>query len=315
MITDKGIILSTSSPKSTIWCPNLPDQVGDPSQRGLKRVVGEGVVLLGAPLGSPEFIASEVKKKVAKIEDITELLPQMEDPHTEYVLLKSCLSLPKLSFLHRTVNTCQYVEHLQTFDRVNREALTRILGTPLDDQSWQQAKLPISMGGVGLRAAEDQAPAAYAASLLSSQTLVESLVGGPDVEGGVDQGEGDDLQGSLSPQLLAALSTAQGAEVVEAELVGLTQRMISFKIDQHQQQRLKEMVGEEDTREKARLASLSLPHAGDWLNCAPIKSLGLHLRPPEFVLAVKNRLGLPIYDAEGPCPVGCFTKTLFQKKK
>ena len=78
--------------------------------------------------------------------------------------------------------------------------------------------------------------------------------------------------------------------------------MISLKIDQHQQHLLKEMVGEEDTREKARLASLSLPHAGDWLNCAPIKSLGLHLRPAEFVLALKYRLGLAIYDAEGPCP-------------
>ena len=96
--------------------------------------------------------------------------------------------------------------------------------------------------------------------------------------------------------------SAQGAEVVEAELEGLTQRMISLKIDQHQQHLLKEMVGEEDTREKARLASLSLPHAGDWLNCAPIKSLGLHLRPAEFVLALKYRLGLAIYDAEGPCP-------------
>ena len=78
--------------------------------------------------------------------------------------------------------------------------------------------------------------------------------------------------------------------------------MISLKIDQEQLRRLEGMVDEDDTREKARLGSLSLPHAGDWLNCAPIKSLGLHLRPSEFVLAVKYRLGLPIYDAEGQCP-------------
>ena len=75
----RGLILSTAntvrapaSPKSTIWCPNLPDQVGDPSQRGLKRVVGEGIVLLGAPLGSAAFVASQVKKKVAKIEEVTD---------------------------------------------------------------------------------------------------------------------------------------------------------------------------------------------------------------------------------------------------
>ena len=79
--------------------------------------------------------------------------------------------------------------------------------------------------------------------------------------------------------------------------------MISLKIDQEQLRRLEGMVDEDDTREKARLGSLSLPHAGDWLNCAPIKSIGLHLRPSEFVLAVK--LGLPIYDAEGPGPAQC----------
>ena len=66
--------------------------------------------------------------------------------------------------------------------------------------------------------------------------------------------------------------------------------MISLKIDQEQLRRLEGMVDEDDTREKARLGSLSLPHAGDWLNCAPIKSLGLHLRPSEFVLAVKYSL-------------------------
>ena len=67
--------------------------------------------------------------------------------------------------------------------------------------------------------------------------------------------------------------------------------MISLKINQEQLRRLEGMVDEDDTREKARLGSLSLPHAGDWLNCAPIKSLGLHLRPSEFVLAVKYCTG------------------------
>ena len=55
-------------------------------------------------------------------------------------------------------------------------------------------------------------------------------------------------------------------------------------------------------REIARLKSLGLPHAGDWLSVTPQSALGLHLRPPEFVPALKYRLGLPIYSSEGPCP-------------
>ena len=78
--------------------------------------------------------------------------------------------------------------------------------------------------------------------------------------------------------------------------------MISAKIDQHQLHLLQADVGENEIREKARLGSLSLPHSGDWLNCAPLVALGLHLRPTEFVLAAKYRLGLAIFDKEGPCP-------------
>ena len=38
------------------------------------------------------------------------------------------------------------------------------------------------------------------------------------------------------------------------------------------------------------------------MNFAPIKTLGLHLRPAEFTLAVKYCLSLPIYTSKGPCP-------------
>ena len=62
------------------------------------------------------------------------------------------------------------------------------------------------------------------------------------------------------------------------------------------------MVGEEEERERARLLSVTLDHAGDWLNSPPIKALGLHLRAQEFVLCLKYRLGLPVYDSAGPCP-------------
>ena len=55
-------------------------------------------------------------------------------------------------------------------------------------------------------------------------------------------------------------------------------------------------------REIARMASLSLPQAGAWLNCPPPPALGLHLRRSEFVIAARFRLGMPIYDKSGSCP-------------
>ena len=110
------------------------------------------------------------------------------------------------------------------------------------------------------------------------------------------------MQGDLGPRLLAGIGEAQGEEAREADLVGLTQRQMSLKVDQQGQKQLLEGIGEDGDRERARLASLGLQHAGDWLNTAPLKALGLHLRGAEFTLVVKYRLGLPVFDTAGPCP-------------
>ena len=152
----RGLVLSTSAtvpapgrPKTTVWCPaDLSSMPEDPLQRGLLRVREPGIILLGAPLGTPQFVREVLSKKVEKVQEITSLLPGIEDPHTEFVLLRSCLALPKLMFSLRTVDTSAYQEPLIEYDRVTREALTRIMGSPLQDQQWSQATLPTSMGGL-----------------------------------------------------------------------------------------------------------------------------------------------------------------------
>ena len=66
-----GLELSTAPahPKSPFWSPQ--NQAGeaavDPLGRGLVRVKEEVVILLGAPLGSEEFVARTMEKKVRDI--------------------------------------------------------------------------------------------------------------------------------------------------------------------------------------------------------------------------------------------------------
>jgi hypothetical protein len=55
-------------------------------------------------------------------------------------------------------------------------------------------------------------------------------------------------------------------------------------------------------REMARLASLGLSHARDWLNVVPSPALGLHLRTLEFTTVAKYRLGIPLYTGAVQCP-------------
>ena len=73
-----GLVLSTAAtvpppgrPKSTIWCPGLIGGQDDPLDKGLVRVKEDGVILLGAPLGSAAFVAKAVREKVKKVRQIT----------------------------------------------------------------------------------------------------------------------------------------------------------------------------------------------------------------------------------------------------
>ena len=138
---------------------------------------------------------------------------------------------------------------------------------------------------MGLMGAEDHALAAYAASILASQPLSQTLLAR-------QLNQEREPETVLPQQVLAGLSAALGEEAREEELVGVPQRHLGVKIDLQQQQNLHNMIGAEELREKARLGSLTLPHAGDGLNTAPLTALGLHLRQSEFVLVAKYRLGL-----------------------
>ena len=72
---------------------------------------------------------------------------------------RSCLALPKIMFILHTVDTSGHQPIIVEFDRIVREALIRILGSPLGVLGWDQAKLPVSMAGLGLRSAVDHSQA------------------------------------------------------------------------------------------------------------------------------------------------------------
>ena len=284
--------------KSSVWSSSpLAPGVKDPLGCNIKQVEEAGVKLLGAPIGSPAFMAQFVKKRVEKIKSITAELPSLHQPHLEFVLLRSCLALPKIVYTLRTTDPSLLSHLLQEFDSTTREALSRICGGPVSDLSWEQAKLPISMGGLGLRAAEDHAAAAYSTSFLSSQPILRSLLHLP------EQAE----HPFLPPSILNTLTTQTGAEepMTSDSIQNYTQKMLSAKIDLHNHHTLLEnLKAAGSLREVARFLSVSLKdaHAGDWLTVPPSPGLGLLLRPSEFVAALRYRLGHPVFASDGPCP-------------
>ena len=207
-----------------------------------------------------------------------------QDAQTEFVLLRSCLSIPKVMFTLRTTDPSHHQDLWYRFDNMTRESMSRILGSPLNDLQWTQATLPVSKGGLGLRASSDHAPAAYIISLLSSQDLMERILG-------------QECPPTVSISLLDSLTHRTGSDTTISSLQGVTQREVSLQIDLHNHQLLTNHITELGvSRDIARFASLSLPNAGAWLN-----ALGLHLRPSEFIVSVKYRLGCDIFPSAGKC--------------
>ena len=299
----RGLILSTaatvsapSEPKTKLWSPlsGVGDQDQDPLNRGIPKVrAGSGIIVLGAPVGYDAFAREVLHDRIEKVRQVTELLPLLQDPHCEFMLLRSCLALPKVMFLLRALDTSRFGDLLEEFDATTRGALSKILGTPVQDLHWEQAKLPAAMGGLGLRSAFDHGPIAYATSIISAQPLIKDLLGKDEAEDPI----------SLPESLLDSISARQGEPVDTESLVGVTQKMASLKVDlRNQSLLLNHFTTEGVTREIARMASLGLPHASDWLSACPSPALGLHLRGPEFICALKYRLGVPLYGSEGECP-------------
>ena len=65
---------------------------------------------------------------------------------------------------------------MNRFDGLMREALGSVIGHPLDDKQWDQASLPVSKGGMGLRRAALHSSASYVSSIARSFPLVSEIL-------------------------------------------------------------------------------------------------------------------------------------------
>ena len=100
---------------------------------------------------------------------------------------------------------------------------------------------------------------------------------------------------------LEQLNSNLSTPLTRGEACSMRQKALSGLIEKEASLRLFNAATSE--RDKARLNCVSREGSGDWLTALPSKALGLHLRMSEFILAVRYRLGLPIFLQEGNCPM------------
>ena len=124
------------------------------------RSAGSGLRVLGSPIGRQEFIAKFCSDRVEECRGFLELLPQIPDPQSAWLLLRMCAE-PRQNHLWRSVPPglapALGLEH--TRDLLN--TLSRLVQCPLPALASAGATLPGRLGGVGLRDGTRAAKGAY----------------------------------------------------------------------------------------------------------------------------------------------------------
>ena len=253
----------------TLPCPIRLDGVKEEDQ--VKLIPTSEIQMLGVPLGSDVFTAAFVDKKLfSRLHTTIGQLVEFEDSQSALYLLRISFSIVRAVHFMRSTPLRQWKEQGARFDDLIRDAAEKILGFPMTDETYAQASLTPTLGGLGLRRTTEHADLAFSASWHESQETAAEVWDRP---AGVSE--------ELKPQKLA-----------------------SFEFDELMLQRL---ISQAPTdRERQRLRRVAQPHACGFLIGVPSEEEDGNdaiLRPRNFRTAVAYRLGVPLFKGEVTCPM------------
>ena len=120
--------------------------------------------VLRSPTGADSFCVAYCKERAAKQVDIVRRVGQLEDPQVGYYLLRFSCGAGRMTYMARTTPARLCRDGLLAFDSGVQASFTELTGFHPDALAWEQATLPVQLGGLGLRPAAGIADAAYIGS-------------------------------------------------------------------------------------------------------------------------------------------------------
>jgi hypothetical protein len=185
---------------------------------------GSGITVLGCPVDFPTttgHTAAAWAEATGRIEKATDLVTSVSDPQLAHHLLRSCLDGCKVNHLLRASDSYEAQEEVARCGETIFIAFEDILGRALNADQRQQAALPLSAGGCGLRIPAACQGAARTAALCHYYTHGHKKVACPAYVAApserVCQQPANDLCSTLGPQhpesqrLLTTASFASGS--------------------------------------------------------------------------------------------------------
>ena len=182
----------------------------------------QGLVVLGAALGSDAFVQHELRRKRGLHDELLSHLPGLPDLQGAWLLLLFCAS-PRANYLLRMLPPGVTDEFARGHDAGVQTCLTTLLsqGHVLPEPAQRALQLPLRFGGLGLRPAAASAPAAYWASWADSLPTIRARA--PQAVERLLQGLRDDGQAVAAPRAAARHAAAclreQGFEAPDWQTV------------------------------------------------------------------------------------------------
>ena len=283
-----------------------------------------GLTILGSPVGAPHSILHFLHSKLLSMRDMLSSLPSLQHPQAALILLRASLGVCRITHLLRSIPPSSLGPFISDLSALLHTTLEAVLSFPLDERSWAQASLPLSLGGLGVTDPRAIAHAAYLSSSFSFILAPPKFGPTPSNPAPVEAMEA--ARGLL--QLLDAAVLRQHLPLREwidrghvsipasspaAPTLGQLSSQQWWSSWVHLSA-FRALLSSSGPRDRARLQLLRTPHSAAWLAVHPNPALHTELSPRAFSLAVARRLGLPIVGpavTSRPCPTCGLTVDAF----
>jgi len=250
--------------------------------------------LLGAPFGTQEFCEAHTRRRKDKAEKLLRSIAAMQDTQCALHLVRHCASFCKLAYSARTVPPALHYAALQEFSGTVKAALAELVTSELDSLSWEQAKLGVKSGGLGLRSVDEHASAAYLASVGAAQSICRSI----DASFDVTDGEGHLRLQETRQDFRRRVRTDA---VVDVEEHVYRQKYLSQLIDAKVKEDLQDAT-RHDQYYQAHLALEGMHGAGAWLTAPPVDA-DRTVDEALFRICLQRRLRVRVQDTDSFCPL------------
>ena len=252
----------------------------------------DGLMVLGAPVGSPEYVALKVNEKVCAAILTLFKSRAIEDPQKELLLLRCCTGSVKMTYWLRTCVPTVIANQVAIFDLAVDDALQHIIGNPVFGEDRHVIHLPLSKGGLGISISALISNAAFVASVGASWSL--------QVNSSPRSGYHDAVlhltsHGTDVPQL-NLMSSAIPLNNTAKEF-SQTKFMLA-----HNSMLREKLMMSADVKKRVILDGRSCKGANYWLTSIPCRWENSEFDPASFRALLKYSIGMPLMPECQKCP-------------